>query len=71
MDRSYAEQASAGDALDIVEIVMAVEEDLGIAIDDEAIYRAAGAKDVDDLARELSIAEFQAVVRAALSAAKD
>lgn len=69
VDRSYAEQASPGDALDIVEIVIAVEEDLEIAIDDDAIYRAADAKGTSDLARQLSIAEFQGVVREALSAA--
>lgn len=72
VERPYAAQpGGGGDALDIFEIVMAVEEDLGIAIHDDAIYRAAGVDDVDSLAQGLSIAELQAVVREALSAKAD
>lgn len=71
VERPYAAQPGGGDALDIFEIVMAVEEDLGIAINDDAIYRAAGVDDVDSLAQGLSIAELQAVVREALSAEAD
>ena len=69
--QAYAEQVGGGDALNVFEIAMAVEEDLGIAIDDMAIYRAAGTESVDRLAQQLSIAEFQAVVRDALTAAAD
>lgn len=63
VDRPYANQAVAADALDIVEIVMAIEEDLDITIDDDALDASIGASGVADIARRLTIARLQRVVR--------
>lgn len=67
VDRPYASQVVAGDALDIVEIIMAIEDDLNIAIDDDAINAVVGASGVTDIARRLTIAKLQQVVRSILA----
>lgn len=67
VDRPYANQAVAGDALDIVEIIMAIEDDLDITIDDDAINAAVGASGVADIAKRLTIAKLQQVVRRILA----
>lgn len=63
----YARQIVAGDALDVIEIVMAVEEDLDIAIDDAALDVSAGASGVENIAERLTIAKLQQAVRAILA----
>lgn len=63
IDQPYARQVVAGDALDVIEIVMAIEEDLNIAIDDAALDVSVGASGVEDIAERLTIARLQQVVR--------
>jgi acyl carrier protein len=67
LERSYARQVVAGDALDVIEIIMAIEEDLDIAIDDAALDVSAGASGVEDIAERLTIARLQQVVRNVLA----
>jgi acyl carrier protein len=50
------------DDLDLVEIVLEVEDSLGIAIDDEKLTRAGGADEFDQLPTRLTVAEFERVV---------
>jgi acyl carrier protein len=63
VDQPYARQVVASDALDVIEIVMAVEEDLNIAIDDATLDVSVGASGVEDIAERLTIARLQQVVR--------
>ena len=67
VDRPYANQVVAADALDIVEIVMSIEEDLNITIDDDALDASIGASGVADIAKRLTIARLQQVVRKILA----
>ncbi len=67
VDQPYARQVVAGDALDVIEIVMAIEDDLDIVIDDAALDVAAGASGVEDIAKRLTIAKLQQVARTLLT----
>ena len=62
-DKSFAEQASPGDALDVIEVVMAVEEDLGIEIPDEMLDAAVPpeARDASAYPSALTILELQRI----------
>jgi len=59
-DATFAQLGA--DDLDLVEIVLEVEDTLGIAIDDEKLTTAAGADDPDQLPVRLTVAEFERVV---------
>jgi acyl carrier protein len=66
-EKPYANQVVAGDALDIVKIVMAIEDDLSIAVDDEILDVSVGASGVADIAQRLTIARLQQVVHSILA----
>ena len=58
--------ASLGaDDLDLVEITMAVEDQLGITIADDALIKAAGVSTADELVGHLTLTGFAAVAAAA------
>ena len=55
----FALQNPPGDALDIVEIVMAVEDDLGIKMSDRELDARAGSRGVQDIAQKLTVRHIQ------------
>ena len=59
---AFSEQAIAGDALDIVEIIMTIEEDLNIEIPDHLIEQKTNSSDVTDLPHNLTIEMLQEIV---------
>ncbi len=59
----FSKQIIPGDALDLVEIVMAVEDELGIEIDDDKLDAKVGANGVEDIAQKLTIKKFQEIVK--------
>ena len=59
----FMAQTNPGDALDIVEATMAIEERLGIAINDDEIDRAAKSRGLTDTPNKLKVSVFQSVVR--------
>ena len=50
------------DTLDIVEVTMAIEDELGISISDEAVNQVAGGHDINDLPDRLTVSNFVSVV---------
>ncbi len=62
-DNTFA--ALGADDLDVVEITMAVEEKLGIQIDDRELSKAAGIASDDNLCHRLTLEAFAAVASAA------
>ncbi len=63
IEAPFAKQAHPADALDIVEIIMAVEDALGLEIDDKELDRRIGSHDVEELPQKLTIAQLQGFVR--------
>ncbi len=59
---SFSDQESPADALAFVEIIMAVEEDLGVSINDSALEQFSGVKDPDDLVSHLTVQRLQEFV---------
>ncbi|WP_338844521.1 hypothetical protein V8J88_12830 [Massilia sp. W12] len=53
----------SADALDVVEIIMAVEDALQLKIDDSELDRRIGASDESELAQKLTIRQLQSYVR--------
>ena len=64
---SFSQQLKPGDALDIVEIIMAIEDELSIEISDDALDRKVGAKGTADLPQKLTIRQLQELVRETLN----
>ena len=64
VNRPFAGQTIPGDDLDIVEIVMTVEDELGISMDDAALGVAV---DTPGLADRLTIRQLQEVAARALA----
>lgn len=62
VDLPFSKQVVPGDALDIVEIVMAIEDDLRIEINDEALDKKIGSKNVSELPQKLTIKMLQETV---------
>lgn len=64
VDAPFSKQIVPGDALDIVEIVMAIEDDLQIEINDDALDKQIGSKGISDLPKKLTPKVLQETVRA-------
>ncbi|PTQ69138.1 hypothetical protein [Pseudomonas sp. GV071] len=59
LDTSFANQPSPADELDLVEIIMAIESDIGVSIDDAALSQLAGTTDPDELLSRLTVRTLQ------------
>ena len=59
LDLPFSKQVSPADDLDFVEIIMAIESDLGISIDDSTLKNISGATDERDIINLLSIRKLQ------------
>jgi acyl carrier protein len=57
--KSFSEQIPPGDALDIVEIIMEIEDSLNIEINDKKLDEKIGSKDIKDLPKKLTIKVLQ------------
>jgi len=62
LDSSFSDQSPSADALDFVEIIMALEDELGVSIDDSALEQLSGAHNPDDVASHLSVRKLQEYV---------
>ena len=61
ISQPFSKQAVVGDALDVVESIMAVEDVLNIKIDDQKLDARIGSSGVNDLAETLTIKVLQDV----------
>jgi acyl carrier protein len=59
LEKKFSEQNPAGDALDIVEIIMAIEDSLNIEINDRELDTRIGSKSITDLPHKLTIKTLQ------------
>jgi acyl carrier protein len=59
LDTPFANQISPADELDLVEIIMAIEEDLGITIEDDAMGQLTKADDLRDIVKRLTVRQLQ------------
>jgi acyl carrier protein len=57
----FSKQSKPADELDIVEIVMAVEDELDISIEDKALNAQAGVSNFKDAQRKLTVKDLQQV----------
>lgn len=62
LNSSFSDQNPPVDALDFVEIIMAVEDELRVSIDDSALEQLSGAQDPDHVASHLSVRQLQEFV---------
>ena len=62
IDSPFSFQEPPADALDFVEIIMAVEDELGVSIDNSALEKISGADDPDQVASHLSVRNLQEFV---------
>ena len=60
---AFSKQIVPGDALDIVEIVMAIEDNLKITINDDELDKQVGSKSIADLPQKLTVKMLQEIVR--------
>jgi len=59
LGNNFSEQSPAGDALDIVEIIMAIEDNLNIEINDQELDARIGSTSVTELPHKLTIKTLQ------------
>jgi acyl carrier protein len=64
-EEPFSHQPKAGDDLDFVETIMAIEERLGVEISDDAVDRISGAKGTRNIVERLTLAGLQQVAREA------
>ncbi|WP_082806468.1 phosphopantetheine-binding protein [Aquipseudomonas alcaligenes] len=63
----FSEQAKAGDALDVIEIIMTIEENLNVEIPDHSIDQKTGSTDITDLPNKLTVEMLQEIAISACS----
>ena len=59
VSKTFSQQNPAGDALDIIEIIMAIEDSLHIEINDKELDEKTGSSDVTELPNKLTIKLLQ------------